>query len=151
MTPSPDPRENLEHALHRALRALPPRRAPHTLSVRVLAELARRAALPWWRQSYAHWPAAMRAAFFLLSAAAAALVVAGSVALFRGADATVASAALAYQPALEFVASLAGSAAAIYEAIPRLWLAGAFALVVAAYAALVGVGAVAYRAFAVRR
>lgn len=54
MHPAPDPEEKLERLIHRTLRDLAPRRAPRTLEARVFAELERRAALPWWRQSYAH-------------------------------------------------------------------------------------------------
>lgn len=53
----------LERLLDRTLRGLPVRRAPATLESRVLAELARRAALPWWRRSFVHWPQAARAVF----------------------------------------------------------------------------------------
>ena len=58
--------EKLEQLLDRELRALPSRRAPSTLESRVLDELRRRAALAWWRQSYAHWPRGARTAFFLI-------------------------------------------------------------------------------------
>ena len=69
MNPPPEnPHEKLARALHETLRALPPRRAPRTLETRVFAELERRAALPWWRRSFAHWPRAARALFLLASA-----------------------------------------------------------------------------------
>jgi len=66
-----------EARIGRLLRQLPDRRAPAGLEARVLAEIARRAALPWWRTSFTHWPAAARVSFYGLSAAAAAAVVAG--------------------------------------------------------------------------
>ena len=68
MTPTPNNPENLERLIHQALRDLPPRRAPHSLEQRVLAELQRRLALPWWRKSFAHWPVLARAGFIMLSA-----------------------------------------------------------------------------------
>ena len=71
--------QKLEAAVHRVLRGLPERKAPAGLEGRVLAELARRAALPWWRKSFAHWPAAIRAGFFAGSVLAAALVVSGLI------------------------------------------------------------------------
>src|ERR1700738_3597831 len=58
--------QTLERLLDRALRELPLRRAPLTLESRVFGELQRRAALPWWRRSFAHWPLLARAAFLVI-------------------------------------------------------------------------------------
>jgi hypothetical protein len=63
------PHDPLEDLVDRALRDQPGRSAPRTLSLRVLAEIERRAALPWWRRSYSHWPMPVRAGFVALSAA----------------------------------------------------------------------------------
>ena len=60
------PEEELERLVDRALHDLPLRRAPHTLESRVFAELERRAALPWWRRSFAHWPLPARSAFLVI-------------------------------------------------------------------------------------
>jgi hypothetical protein len=49
------------------LRALPPLRAPAALQSRVLAELARRQALPWWRQDFRGWPLAAQFGFAVLA------------------------------------------------------------------------------------
>src|SRR5665213_2604381 len=73
--PSPDP-EKLERLIHQTLRALPVRQAPLTLEVRVAAAIVQRAALPWWRRSYALWPRGLRLAFLLLSFLAAAALFA---------------------------------------------------------------------------
>jgi hypothetical protein len=62
----PDP---LEQLVDRALRDQPTPSAPRSLSLRVLAEIERRAALPWWQRSYTHWPLPVRAGFVALSAA----------------------------------------------------------------------------------
>ena len=62
-------REALERLLDRALHELPSRRAPPTLESRVIRELDRRAALPWWRRSFAHWPLLARAGFLVIGAA----------------------------------------------------------------------------------
>jgi len=53
----------LEKLIDRVCREQPALSAPSTLSARVTAEIERRAALPWWRQSFTHWPMAARAAF----------------------------------------------------------------------------------------
>jgi hypothetical protein len=50
-----------------ALRALPPRRAPAALAPRVLAVLAARRRVPWYRRAWSEWPAALQAAFFVFA------------------------------------------------------------------------------------
>jgi hypothetical protein len=51
--------EQLEKLIHSNLRALPDRRAPRSLESRVHAAIETRAALPWWKQSFAQWPVAV--------------------------------------------------------------------------------------------
>lgn len=57
---------NSEHEQHwvrqidRALKALPDLQAPATLTPRVMALLARRETLPWYRRSWEFWPPALR-------------------------------------------------------------------------------------------
>jgi len=65
----------MEARLGQALRTLPERRAPATLESRVLDALARRVPLPWWRRSFAEWPAAARVAFGVTSAVLVVLTV----------------------------------------------------------------------------
>ena len=57
--------QKLERLLDAALRELPLRRAPLSLESRVLGEIERREARPWWRLSFAHWPELARAGFVL--------------------------------------------------------------------------------------
>ena len=70
------PPDDLEKLIHGTVRDLPPRRAPRTLELRVLAELERRAAQPWWHKSYAHWPSPVRAGFLVFASVVAAGFVA---------------------------------------------------------------------------
>ena len=152
---NPDPRDPLVSFIDRTLRAQPDRRAPRSLEARVLAELARRAALPWWHRSYAFWPAPVRAGFFVLSAIAAAGFVAGVYFISASATQQVASEVAGRFGWLSVIRQLFAAAAdtssAVWRAIPSLWLLGGAALLLSAYAALIGVGAVAYRTFSTAR
>jgi hypothetical protein len=146
---SSDP-DGLARLVHRTLRALPDQHAPLTLEHRVLTEIGRRAALPWWRQSFGHWPAPVRAGFLLASVAAAAGIALGAVNFgtafetwpvagrLLGGFAWVASAG-------EFARSLGGAMAALGRSIPAGWIYGAVAGLAGAYAALIALGAASYR------
>jgi hypothetical protein len=153
MKPTPNRHEKLEHFIQQTLRDLPNRRAPHTLERRVLAEIARRAALPWWRKSYAYWPAPVRAAFFVGSAAIAALVVAGIFTLTRGSAGTETLGQIAAQLGgiRSFFETVFDKIVMIVRAIPPLWLYGGIALIASCYLTLIGIGAVAYRTLRAHR
>ena len=62
MKPKFDP--TLEKLIHQELKKLPAVKAPRTLTARVLAAVAARKALPWWHQSFWHWPMFAKTAFF---------------------------------------------------------------------------------------
>ena len=148
---NPPDEQKLEQLIHHTLRALPDRKAPRSLESRVLAGIAARQALPWWRQSFAHWPLAVRAAFLVLAGGlAAGLVLLGATGsadlwhAFRGFLAPVAQ----VRAAAAFVADLG---ATVFRSIPTLWLYGVVAFIAALYAALFGLGATAYRTLTVNR
>jgi len=140
--------QKIEQLLTRALHELPARHAPRTLEARVRGELQRRAAQPWWRQRFANWPLLARAPFVAIC------TVLGGVAVFGG-NSTMAtlnslyvSGALAALPAHQ--ASSLWSLSAALAALPAhvispLWLYAALAAGAVLYAALFGLGAVAYR------
>lgn len=71
----------LEALIHAQLRQLPPCKAPATLAPRVLAAVADRAARPWWRQAWWHWPWAAKLAFVVTALAVAGCMAGGSWAL----------------------------------------------------------------------
>jgi hypothetical protein len=155
MKPSPESEKNLERFIHSALRDLPPRRAPRSLESRVFAELERRAALPWWRQNFAHWPVAARAAFLVASAGLVKLVLMAIVWAMAGLDNAQFASALTPQVAGfqavtdiagAFATTLANTCGAILRNIPLQWLYVGAAAIAALYAALFGLGAAAYRA-----
>lgn len=150
MTPSPDHHEKLERALHQTLRTLPPRRAPRTLESRVLAELERRAALPWWRQSYAKWPLPARALFLLASVGLIKVTIMLVVWVMVGLDSAAYSEAISTRFAwvdtsLALGRSLMESCQLVFHRIPTYWLYASVGFVATMYFTLFGLGAAAYR------
>ncbi len=142
--------EQLEQKIHAVLREQPPRRAPMSLESRVLGEIARRQALPWWRKSYAYWPQSMRLLFMLVSVAVVAGGVLGSMHL--AGLLTAQTFAPVIQPVVGAVATLRAAGHALYDLVRPLapsvstqWLYVALAVIGASYALLVGLGATAYR------
>lgn len=147
MKPSPD---ELEKLIHQTLRSLPDRRAPRSLEGRVLAAIAAQAALPWWKQSYARWPLAVRCAFLVVSGAIAKAVIMATVWAMSGAE----GAQLVRTVAGEFawvsrlsaaVTTLGDFGALLLRSIPAPWLYGGLAGFALLYATLFGLGATAYR------
>jgi hypothetical protein len=132
--------EALERQLDHALHELPLRQAPPTLESRVLGELARRAALPWWRRSFAHWPLFARATF---------LVVCGAlirVAFLGGAAAVAGVRSLSWAREIGAITdSAANLAALLAHTTPPTWVYAAIAVCAVLYAVLFGLGAAVYR------
>ena len=156
MNPSPEHHEKLERLIHRTLCELPPRRAPRSLESRVLAELERRAALPWWRKSFAHWPIAARTTFIVLGAGVAVSLVFATIAAQAGFDPATLTALFArefvwMEAGLTLAHSLRDFASIVFRSIPPLWLYGGLAFVGSMYVALFGLGAAAYRTLYVNR
>jgi hypothetical protein len=142
MTRPDDNPDDLERRIDRTLRALPPRQAPRSLESRVLAELERRAALPWWRQQFAYWPRTVRLAFLLASFGAAVAVtwmVANTKALHltTSPPAWIGSFSHATSSMSHVVSSVVGL-------IPPVWLYSALAFCLLLYGSLLGLGAVGY-------
>jgi hypothetical protein len=145
-----DSEQKLERVLTGALKGLPLRRAPNTLELRVADELERRAALPWWRVSFMHWPAAPRVAFVIVCIALVAATFLGGVFAFMGDRSfnEVAALVLSWvQPFLAVMSSAGGVASLLVRVIPPLWLYGGMALGIMLYVALFGLGAAAYRLY----
>lgn len=141
---TPESEEKLTQAVDRTLRALPPRRAPFSLEQRVRAEIARRAALPWWRRSFAHWPLPMKAGFLVLSVVKiyALVVWSGALPVPTGALATPVA---WLEGGFAVFRSIASVCETVVRSLPPLWLYGGLAVCGAAYAALMGLGAATWR------
>jgi len=152
---NPQDPNRLEASIHRVLRSVPDRRAPAGFQARVLAEIARREALPWWRKSFAHWPAAIRALFFAGSAVAAAVAVSALLIAWHGSGAAgIAGSAESFawlRAARDLLASTDSSLRQVFAAIPRIWLYGAVGVIGALYALLGAISATAYRAISFAR
>jgi hypothetical protein len=140
--------QKLEQTLNRALSGLPLRRAPGTLEARVVSELTRRAALPWWRVSFANWPVGARVAFVLICAALVAATILGGASAYVGGNSWNEALALVLSwvhPFLAVMSSAGGLAALFLRVIPPLWLYGGLGLGILLYVILFGLGAAAYR------
>jgi hypothetical protein len=141
---------DLEKFIHQTLRSLPDRRAPRSLEARVLAAVEARAALPWWKQSFADWPVAARCVFLLFTGGLVKLALMATVWAMAGFESSQFVGAFS----LEFawveriggvVAGITGFFALVFRSIPTLWIYGGLAVVAAIYATLFGLGATAYR------
>jgi hypothetical protein len=145
MTPDVPP-EEWDRLLERTLRELPLRRAPAALETRVFSELARRAALSWWRRSFAHWPHLARVTF---------LVICGALIMvaFVGGDTVVAMVRSLLDfgtlPWLHQAGVLVGSAGNLFallaRTVPPAWAFAGIAAGALLYLVLFGLGAAAYR------
>jgi hypothetical protein len=156
MNPTPDEQTKLEHLVHRALRALPERTAPATLEQRVRSAIAGRAALPWWRRGFAHWPVPARVAFVPLAGGIAAFVLLLTTQITASVDTAALgdglAQPLAWVESIRMIAeAIANFCAILIRNIPPLWLYGGLAFCAAMYAALFGLGAAAYRTFHTQR
>jgi len=136
----------LAERAHRMLRQLPARRAPATLAPRVMAELARRAKLIWYRRPWTDWPELMRwLSTFLLAG-----IVAGTLRLIEGGwSATKASPSLAGVedvPAfLSAAETCTRSLLTVAQSLPSTWwLVGGSAFGIIALGTL-GLGTAAWR------
>jgi hypothetical protein len=137
----------LERLLGRALRELPMRRAPITLESRVLAELARRAALPWWHHSFAYWPRAARTAFVSMSVFLTGLAFVGGGWVVSGFKSLNEFGVLSMPWARQAVVALRvaqWAAGELARAVPPDWIYGGLAIGAVLYATLFGLGAAAY-------
>jgi hypothetical protein len=140
--------EALQGLLDRALRELPLRLAPATLEARVYNELERRAALPWWRRSFMHWPAAARIAFLVTSGALVTLVFVGGGAAAAGLRTLLESGAPSFAWAHQiaaFMVSAGNLLTLLARTLPLTWLYQSIVACAVLYAVLFGLGAVGYR------
>lgn len=143
---------NLEKFIDRVSREQPALKAPGTLEARVIAELERRAALPWWRRSFAHWPVPMRGVFV----AACAVIIWASLTppMARLSSTVDAPLTWAYKAgaSLSVINTVFGHAGAVVaRSISPLWLYGAGLGICGLYVLFAGLCATTYRTLYVSR
>ena len=66
---------DLEKFIHAQLQKLPEREAPEALVSNVLAAIAKRKKLPWWKQSFTFWPRHIQNMFFVVLGSAFLLAI----------------------------------------------------------------------------
>jgi hypothetical protein len=152
---SQDP-EALEQLIGEVLSQQPTRRAPRTLQARVLQELERREALPWWRHSFLHWPLPVRALFILALLGVVKLVLSGFVGLSSEVRSspvveTIAKPFSWAEASAAWLSKMVNYASLIFDAIPSHWLYAGIALAAVLYVALLLLGATAYRTLYVNK
>ena len=138
---------NADGDLNDVLRRLPSRRAPATLESRVLRELERRTARPWWFRRFALWPAGARAAFVAICCAIIGLTFrdgAWTAVTQVWSDAGTESLSWT-RPAVAATMSARELAMLLMRVIPTTWIYVGLATGAALYVALFGLSAAAYR------
>lgn len=140
-----NPDDRLEQLTAAALRDLPPRRAPRTLEARVLAEIERRVARPWWQCSYKDWPAMLRVLFLLASVTTGVLAVRASTWLIGESSGALAGIESDLTPATSSLKATFNVFQYVAHSIPSLWIYGVLAVMAVMYITLFGIGAAAYR------
>ena len=132
----------------RWLRQLSGRRAPADFAPRILAELARRAQLAWYRRPWTDWPEILRWLSMLVLGAA----VAGALRLLEtGSQVAVAKAPPALIAAgdvplyLQFAESTSRAVFSLLQSLPALWLMAGACVVGAVAAGTLGLGTAAWR------
>lgn len=142
--------EQLEQKIHAVLREQPARRAPMSLEQRVLGEIARRQAQPWWQRSFVYWPNSVRLAFLVVATGVAGAVLLFSMQLLglvSTESVTQISAPLqgAWNTLRVAGSTIAGLVAPSMPELNTTYLYAGLAIVGGAYAVMLGLGATAYR------
>lgn len=142
--------EELEQRLHRTLKASPNRRAPAALTERVLAAVAAQQALPWWKKSYAYWPASVQTGFVVLGVLAMIGLNLANITLGEGVQ--IGAAWAPVQAALDALAKLQATGSALVQVGERLlpqispiWVTTIGLGVICLYATFFGLAAATYR------
>jgi len=148
--------EELELEIDRLLKDLPALKAPAALAPRVLSALARRKALPWYRQPWPTWPVSLRVAALLFMLGSCGALCFACYQLTRAAGFSIASQELAqtfsWLGSVWNVLSALGNAAVLTIKHFGTWfIAGCCFAGVLGYAICVGLGTACVRLAYARR
>lgn len=137
--------DRLERLLGDTMRGLAAKPAPHTLESRVLGELARRAAQPWWRRSFGHWPAFARVGWMTACGVLIGITLLGGpwTAVLNSVQGAATGSWI--RQAAAMTGTVGNLAASFADAVPAAWLLPGLAAIALLYAFLFGLGAAAYR------
>lgn len=138
----PEPNKDLERSIDRLLRGQPPRRAPAGMAERVLAEIARREARPWWQKGFHAWPAAARVFFCVACLGVVALAIELPAWLLNALDSSLPQSLNRGIALLQVMVAVGSS---ITHSAPMHWVYGAAAVIALLYAAFFSAGVAAYR------
>jgi hypothetical protein len=148
--------EHIERLVGALLAEQPPRRAPRNLQSRVLAEIERREALPWWRNSFLHWPLAVRMLFILASLGVVKLAMSGVATLIGSVQSEPVVETLTRplswaERIADTFSRFVSVGSALIDATPATWIYAGIALAGTLYIALLVLGATAYRTLYVNK
>jgi hypothetical protein len=147
-----NPEPSLESLVDRELKSLPPLAAPDSLLPRVLAALAARAALPWYRRAWQTWPRGGQiVSLAALAAACAAFGLAGGQLSNSDLLRPTAGAFGLVVVVANLVATLAEALLLTLKHLNPTWLAAALLVLATGWFSCVGLGTALFRLAAVRR
>jgi hypothetical protein len=138
-----DRNDQLEQLIDQTMRGIPRRSAPVTLERRVFATLERRTVKQWWRTDFLYWPVAARLLFLVVAAAVVTFVL-GAPTWVRE------SARVDLPPEISWIESTANAIGFVAQHLPSILVYGGLAALAILYAALFGIGAIAYRSLFAR-
>jgi len=151
-----DYEKQLEAEIERHFRDLPELPAPACLVSQVMMELDRRAALPWYRQSWERWPMAARLSLVLVLAAIFGAVCYGSWELIHGRTFAALSQQMTgwFSPVTALwnaVSALVNALGLVIKKLGTGFIVGSLAALALGYGMCVGLGTVYIRLGMARR
>jgi len=148
--------QRLEAEIDRQLKALPELVAPRSLAPRVMAVLARRASLPWYRQSWPAWPMPVRVFALVVSLALfGVLCYAGweftQLPAFGAVSGKLASVVSGLSSIWKTVGVLVTAMLLAFKHLGNWFIFGCLAAVALAYGMCIGLGSVYFKLAFARR
>lgn len=149
--------QQLEAEIQRELEGLPELKAPPTLSRRVMAAIAARAAMPWYKLPWEYWPTPLRMTTLacLLAAFGGLCFASWQLTQAAGFTAAMQEVSQAFSGAVTIwnaLTTIVSALALVIKHLNTLWLVAIGLTCAAGYAGCVGLGTMFYRmAFAARK